>query len=245
MLKPGGTFACLEFSTPPNAVWRFLYHIYLKVMIPFWGQVFTHDRPSFVYLADSIRCVPRPGTLRPNAARCRIQRCELEELRRRHRGCAYGTQIIRTWTWPEGHALPLWSNPVRDKGISGAFCSCGIYRNRTPSDQGEAKVDLREKPAQLSGLCFWWACSTYVILHLQHRKARRWKRGQHLHRPSCRQIVRASASPRRCRPGAPHGSTYCERAPCLERSSSGPSTITTRTPSLSAILNWLFKLLPW
>lgn len=27
VLKPGGTFACLEFSTPPNAVWRFLYHI--------------------------------------------------------------------------------------------------------------------------------------------------------------------------------------------------------------------------
>ncbi len=38
VLKPGGTFACLEFSTPPNAVWRFLYHIYLKVMIPFWGK---------------------------------------------------------------------------------------------------------------------------------------------------------------------------------------------------------------
>lgn len=46
VLKPGGTFACLEFSTPPNAVWRFLYHIYLKVMIPFWGQVFTHDRQA-------------------------------------------------------------------------------------------------------------------------------------------------------------------------------------------------------
>ncbi len=58
VLKPGATFACLEFSTPPNAAWRFLYHIYLKVMIPFWGQVFTHDRPSFVYLADSIRAFP-------------------------------------------------------------------------------------------------------------------------------------------------------------------------------------------
>ena len=32
--------------------------IYLKVMIPFWGQVFTHDRPSFVYLADSTRAFP-------------------------------------------------------------------------------------------------------------------------------------------------------------------------------------------
>ena len=164
--------------------------------------------------------VPRPATLRPNAARCRIQRCELEELRRRHRGCAYGTQIINL-DLAERHALPLRSNPVRGKGISGAFCSCEIYRNRTPSDQGEAKVDLREKPARLSGLCFWWACSTCVILHLQHRKARRWKRGQPLHRPSYRQIARASASPRRCRPGAPHESSYCERAPCLERARRG------------------------
>ena len=58
VLKPGGTFACLEFSTPPNALWRGLYHIYLKVMIPFWGWLFTRDAESFVYLADSIRAFP-------------------------------------------------------------------------------------------------------------------------------------------------------------------------------------------
>ena len=69
--------------------------------------------------------------------------------------------------------------------------------------------------------------------------------GAALHRPNCRQIEQADVSPRQCQPGAPRGSTYCERAPCLERASSGPSTITTRTPSLSAILNWLFRLLPW
>lgn len=58
VLKPGGTFACLEFSTPPNALWRALYHVYLKVMIPFWGWLFTRDAPSFVYLADSIKAFP-------------------------------------------------------------------------------------------------------------------------------------------------------------------------------------------
>ncbi len=30
------------------------------------------------------------------------------------------------------HALPLRSSPARDEGATGAFCSCGIYRNRTP-----------------------------------------------------------------------------------------------------------------
>ncbi len=62
VLKPGGTFACLEFSTPPNALWRGLYRIYLKVMIPFWGWLFTHDAPSFVYLADSIKAFPDQQT---------------------------------------------------------------------------------------------------------------------------------------------------------------------------------------
>lgn len=62
ILKPGATFACLEFSTPPNPVWRALYHVYLKVMIPFWGQLFTHERADFVYLAQSIRAFPDQAT---------------------------------------------------------------------------------------------------------------------------------------------------------------------------------------
>ena len=31
-----------------------------------------------------------------------------------------------------GHTLPPRSSPARDEGATGAFCSCGIYRNRTP-----------------------------------------------------------------------------------------------------------------
>lgn len=58
VLKPGATFACLEFTTPPCAVWRFLYHIYLKVMIPFWGAVLVGETKDFVYLAKSIKAFP-------------------------------------------------------------------------------------------------------------------------------------------------------------------------------------------
>lgn len=62
VLKPGGTFACLEFSTPPNPLWRGMYKVYLNVMIPFWGWLFTRDTPSFVYLADSIKAFPDQET---------------------------------------------------------------------------------------------------------------------------------------------------------------------------------------
>jgi demethylmenaquinone methyltransferase/2-methoxy-6-polyprenyl-1,4-benzoquinol methylase len=58
VLKPGGSLICLEFSTPPNPVWRALYSFYLKHLIPFWGGLITGDKAGFVYLAKSIRAFP-------------------------------------------------------------------------------------------------------------------------------------------------------------------------------------------
>lgn len=58
VLKPGGALVCLEFSTPPNAVWRSLYNFYLKHLIPFWGGLITGDKSGFVYLSKSIKAFP-------------------------------------------------------------------------------------------------------------------------------------------------------------------------------------------
>ena len=58
VLKPGGALVCLEFSTPPNAVWHALYNFYLKHLIPFWGGLITGDREGFVYLSRSIKAFP-------------------------------------------------------------------------------------------------------------------------------------------------------------------------------------------
>lgn len=58
VLKPGGALVCLEFSTPPNAIWRTLYTFYLKHLIPFWGGLITGDREGFVYLSRSIQAFP-------------------------------------------------------------------------------------------------------------------------------------------------------------------------------------------
>ena len=58
VLRPGGALVCLEFSTPPNPIWRALYNFYLKFLIPFWGGLITGDRSGFVYLAKSIRAFP-------------------------------------------------------------------------------------------------------------------------------------------------------------------------------------------
>lgn len=58
VLRPGGSLVCLEFSTPPNGLWRTLYHFYLRHLIPFWGGLITGDRSGFEYLAKSIRAFP-------------------------------------------------------------------------------------------------------------------------------------------------------------------------------------------
>ena len=58
VLKPGGALVCLEFSTPPNPLWRVLYRFYLKHLIPFWGGLITGDKEGFVYLARSIKAFP-------------------------------------------------------------------------------------------------------------------------------------------------------------------------------------------
>lgn len=58
VLRPGGALVCLEFSTPPNPLWRALYQFYLKHLIPFWGGLITGDRSGFVYLANSIQAFP-------------------------------------------------------------------------------------------------------------------------------------------------------------------------------------------
>lgn len=58
VLKPGGALVCLEFSTPPNRLWRALYGFYLRHLIPFWGGLITGDREGFVYLSRSIKAFP-------------------------------------------------------------------------------------------------------------------------------------------------------------------------------------------
>ena len=62
VLKPGGRYVILEFSTPPSKPWRKLYQSYLKHVIPAIGGLLTGDRAGFVYLNDSIRAFPDQET---------------------------------------------------------------------------------------------------------------------------------------------------------------------------------------
>ena len=74
VLKPGGRYVILEFSTPGFAPWRAVYHVYLRQAIPAIGGVLTGDRAGFVYLNDSIRQFPDAAAARRRAARGGLQR---------------------------------------------------------------------------------------------------------------------------------------------------------------------------
>lgn len=59
VLKPGGVFACLEFSTVTNPIFNQVYKRWSFGAIPLIGQVVAGDRDSYQYLVESIEKFPK------------------------------------------------------------------------------------------------------------------------------------------------------------------------------------------
>jgi ubiquinone/menaquinone biosynthesis C-methylase UbiE len=64
VLKPGGAFYCLEFSSVSNALLRAAYDAYSLQVIPVLGEVVAGDRDSYQYLVESIRRWPQQEELK-------------------------------------------------------------------------------------------------------------------------------------------------------------------------------------
>jgi 2-methoxy-6-polyprenyl-1,4-benzoquinol methylase len=58
MLKPGGVFACLEFSHVSNSLFNTVYKRWSFSAIPLIGQLVAGDRDSYQYLVESIEKFP-------------------------------------------------------------------------------------------------------------------------------------------------------------------------------------------
>lgn len=59
VLKPGGVFACLEFSKVNNRLFEAFYKRWSFGAIPLIGQLVAGDRDSYQYLVESIEKFPR------------------------------------------------------------------------------------------------------------------------------------------------------------------------------------------
>ena len=63
ILKPGGSFHCLEFSTPQTSVIKNLYYYYKKNIIPLIGERVAKNKKAYRYLEESIGQFPHQNIL--------------------------------------------------------------------------------------------------------------------------------------------------------------------------------------
>jgi len=62
-LKPGGVAAILEFTTPPNVIFRTLYNAYSRWVLPRIGGLISGSPDAYKYLPDSVRKFPDAPSL--------------------------------------------------------------------------------------------------------------------------------------------------------------------------------------
>ncbi|MBV9769667.1 MAG: bifunctional demethylmenaquinone methyltransferase/2-methoxy-6-polyprenyl-1,4-benzoquinol methylase UbiE [Bryobacterales bacterium] len=58
ILRPGGTLAILEFSTPPNGLLAALYDFYSRAILPAVGGMISGSKDAYTYLPESVRKFP-------------------------------------------------------------------------------------------------------------------------------------------------------------------------------------------
>jgi demethylmenaquinone methyltransferase/2-methoxy-6-polyprenyl-1,4-benzoquinol methylase len=58
ILKPGGTLAILEFSTPPNPLLASAYDFYSRAVLPAIGGMISGSKDAYTYLPESVRKFP-------------------------------------------------------------------------------------------------------------------------------------------------------------------------------------------
>ncbi|TAN47607.1 MAG: bifunctional demethylmenaquinone methyltransferase/2-methoxy-6-polyprenyl-1,4-benzoquinol methylase UbiE [Methylococcaceae bacterium] len=80
VLKPGGRLIVLEFSHPPEGVFKKVYDAYSFKLLPTLGKLVADDADSYRYLAESIRMHPTQENLKAMMEAVNFERCEYFNL---------------------------------------------------------------------------------------------------------------------------------------------------------------------
>jgi demethylmenaquinone methyltransferase / 2-methoxy-6-polyprenyl-1,4-benzoquinol methylase len=80
VLRPGGMAAILEFSTPPNALFGAVYHMYCRRILPWIGGMISGSRDAYRYLPESVRKFPTAPRLAEQMREAGFQQVEFEYL---------------------------------------------------------------------------------------------------------------------------------------------------------------------
>jgi demethylmenaquinone methyltransferase/2-methoxy-6-polyprenyl-1,4-benzoquinol methylase len=81
VLRPGGRLAILEFSRPPNPLFRAVYHFYFLLVLPVVGNLVSggHEN-AYAYLPRSVMTFPEPDALDERLRRAGFAAVEHEAL---------------------------------------------------------------------------------------------------------------------------------------------------------------------
>ncbi len=80
VLRPGGRFFCLEFSTVVLPVLAKLYDVYSFRVLPRIGEMVTGDREAYQYLVESIRRFPPQAELARRIGNAGLERVRVRNL---------------------------------------------------------------------------------------------------------------------------------------------------------------------
>ncbi len=80
VLKPGGKYCCLEFSTPKSPLISSSYKIYKSKILPLLGEIVAQDKNAYNYLSESIDLFPSQEELSKNLINCGFTKVETINL---------------------------------------------------------------------------------------------------------------------------------------------------------------------
>jgi demethylmenaquinone methyltransferase/2-methoxy-6-polyprenyl-1,4-benzoquinol methylase len=80
VLKRGGRFYCMEFSSSDWPGFSNLYDAYSSRVIPKVGKLVTNDEESYRYLVESIRRFPKPNAFKAMVAEAGLVRAAAEPM---------------------------------------------------------------------------------------------------------------------------------------------------------------------
>lgn len=80
VLKPGGTAAILEFSTPPNAAFASFYNFYSRYVLPQIGAMISGSKDAYTYLPESVKKFPGAEALAAEMKSVGFTKVEFERM---------------------------------------------------------------------------------------------------------------------------------------------------------------------
>ncbi len=80
VIKPGGKYCCLEFSTPKSSFILDSYKVYKSKILPILGDIVANDKDAYKYLSESIDLFPSQEELSEVLIQCGFEEVKYTNL---------------------------------------------------------------------------------------------------------------------------------------------------------------------